>query len=143
MKKIILFTGLAFFLIYSVNAQDDPKPQKYEDVTWHNVVKVDFKSGQSSRAKQIIKMFEKAGQEAGVKGPEKFWFETGKYDVMFIWTMKDGPGSMEWMRTEDNIKWRKAMIEQLGSEEKLQEIQKEYSQLISSSTNEICRKELK
>lgn len=143
MKKMVLLTGLVFFLITTMNAQEEPQPQKHENVTWHNVVKVDFKSGKTGRAKEIIKMFEEGGAEAGTKGPEKFWFSTGKYDAMFIWKMEDGPSAMEWSRTADNIKWRKAMIKQLGSEEKLREIQQEYSSLIASSTNEICRKEVK
>lgn len=142
MKKIMLVVGVVFFVASTVYAQDTAKPKKYENVTWHRVVKTDFKPGQTWRAKQIIKMYEAAGAEAGTKGPEKFWFSTGKYDAMFIWTMEDGPSEMEWSQSADNIKWRAAMIKQAGSEEKMKEIQEEFSSLISSSTSEICRKEL-
>ena len=142
MKKILLIVGAMLFIASSVLAQDDPKPEKYKNVSWHTVVKIDYKSGKVSRAKQIIKMYEAAGAEAGTKGPEKFWFSTGKYDAMFIWTMEGGPADLEWWRTEDNIKWRAAMIKQVSSEEKLKKIQEEFSSLVASSTSEICRKEL-
>lgn len=142
MKKLVLFTGVFFFLVSTTFAQDEQKPKKHENVSWHRVVKVDYKPGQTWRAKQIIKMYKAAGAEAGTKGPESYWFSTGKYDAMFIWTMEGGPADMEWTRTEDNIKWRAAMIKQLGSEEKLKEIQKEFSSLVSSSTSEVCRKEI-
>lgn len=143
MKKLMVFVGVLVFISFNTFAQDDPKPQKHENVSWHNVVKVDFKSGQIGRAKEIIKIYEAAGEEAGTPGPEKFWFETGQYDLMLIWKMENGPGDMEWSRSPNNINWRKAVIKQLGSEEKLKELQKEYSSLISSSTSDICRKEIK
>lgn len=142
MKKLMLAVGVVLFVASTVFAQDAPKPKKHENVTWHRVVKTDFKPGQNWRAKQIIKMYKTAGAEAGTKGPVSYWFSTGEYDAMFIWAMDGGPADMEWSQTADNIKWREAMIKQVGSEEKLQEIQKEFSSLISSSTSNICRKEL-
>ena len=142
MKKVLLFVGVISFLATSAFAQDDAKPQKYENVSWHSVVKVDYKPGKVGRAKEIIKIFKAAGAEAGTTGPESYWFSTGKYDAMFIWKMDNGPGDMEWWRTEDDIKWRKAMIKQVGSEEKMKEIQQEYAGLISSSTSDVSRKEL-
>uniref|UniRef100_UPI003216AD61 hypothetical protein n=1 Tax=uncultured Draconibacterium sp. TaxID=1573823 RepID=UPI003216AD61 len=143
MKKLMVLIGVLFFIVSIVSAQDEVKPAKHENVTWHNVVRIDYKPGQIKRAKEIIKIYEAAGAEAGTPGPEKFWFETGKYDLMLIWKMENGPSDMEWSRSENNIKWRKALIKQLGSEEKVKEIQEEYTSLVSSSTNEICMKELK
>lgn len=142
MKKILLFIGAIAFLLSGASAQEDLKPEKYQNVSWHRVVKVDYKPGQVGRAKEIIKIFKAAGAEAGTLGPESYWFSSGKYDAMFIWKMKNGPSDMEWWRTEDNIKWRAAMIKQVGSEEKMKEIQEEYASLISSSTSDISRKEL-
>jgi hypothetical protein len=143
MKKLLSLSAVIFFMVSTILAQDVLKPQKHENVSWHNVVKVDFKPGQVWRAKEIIKIYETAGAEVGTPGPEKFWFETGPYDLMLIWKMEDGPSALEWLRTENNIRWRNELIKQLGSEEKMQELQKEYSSLILSSTNDICRKEIK
>ena len=133
--------GVISFLVSGALAQDDQKPKKFENVTWHKVVKVDYKPGKVGRAKEIIKIFKAAGAEAGTPGPVSYWFSTGKYDAMFIWKMDNGPADMEWWRTENDIKWRKAMIKQVGSEEKMKETQQEYASLISSSTSDVSRKE--
>lgn len=140
--KTTIILALLLFASTCIMAQDDPKPEKYKNVTWHRVVKIDYKAGEVGRAKEIIKMFEAAGAEAGTPGPEKYWFSSGKYDLMLIWKLENGPSDMEWSQTERSIKWRKAFIKSQGSEEKANEIQKEYSSLVSGSTSEICRKEL-
>ena len=142
MKKLALFVGALCFLISAVLAQEEEKATKHENVTWHRVVKIDYKPGQVWRASEIIKMYEAAGKEAGTPGPEKYWFSSGKYDLMVIWKLDGGPADLEWSRSENNIKWKNALIKLQGSEEKVKEIQEEYRSLISSTTSEICRKEL-
>jgi len=142
MKKLSLLLVAMFLITSGVFAQEEVKPAKYENVTWHNVVMVDFKPGQNSRVKEIIKIYEAGGAEAQTKGPEIYWFSTGEFDAMFIWTMEGGPSDMEWYRDSDNIKWRAAIIKQLGSEEALKKLQQEYSSLVSSSTSYISRKKL-
>lgn len=140
MRTTILI-GLLLFITTCIMAQDEPQAKKYENVTWHRVVKVDYKAGKVGRAKEIIKMFEAAGAEAGTPGPEKYWFSTGKYDLMLIWKFDNGPADLEWSTTENSVKWRKAFIKLQGSEEKVNKLQKEYSSLVSSVSSEICRKE--
>ncbi len=142
MKKLSLLLVVLFLGSSVVSAQEDVKPAKYENVSWHNVVLVDFKSGENSRVKEIIKIYQAAGEEAKTKGPEIYWFSTGEYDAMFIWTMEGGPSEMEWYRDADNIKWRAAMVKQLGSEEAVNKLNKEYSSLVSGSTSYISRKQL-
>jgi len=142
MKKLSLLLVVMFLVASGVCAQDEVKPAKYENVTWHRVVMVDYKPGQNSRVKEIIKIYEAAGAEAQTKGPEKYWFSTGEYDAMFIWTLEGGPSDMEWYRDEGDIKWRAAMVKQLGSEEALNKLNQEYASLVSSSTSYISRKSL-
>lgn len=142
MKTSILLFFLAFILAATTIAQEDQQPQKHKNVTWHNVVMIDYKPGKVWRAKEIIKKFETAGANAGTPGPEKFWFASGKYDLMVIWKFENGPSDLEWSRTENNIKWRKAFVKLMGSEEKANELQKEYQALVASTTNNICRKQL-
>ena len=142
MKKLCLLSTWMIFIVSSVWAQNEVKPAKYENVTWHRVVMVDYKPGQNARVKEIIKIYEAAGAEAQTKGPEAHWFSSGEYDAMFIWTLDGGPSDMEWYRSDRNIKWRAAMVKQLGSEEAVNKLQEEYSSLVSSSTSYISRKEL-
>ncbi|HKI88408.1 MAG TPA: hypothetical protein VKA38_05225 [Draconibacterium sp.] len=142
MKKVMLVVGAIVFIASGILAQEVVKPAKFENVTWHNVVLVNYKPGKISRVKEIIKIYKAAGAEAQTKGPEEYWFSTGEYDAMFIWTMEGGPSDMEWYRNSNDIKWRAAMIKQLGSEEALEKLQEEYSNLVSNSTNYISRKQM-
>jgi len=56
--------------------------------------------------------------------------------------LEGGPSDMEWYRDEGDIKWRAAMVKQLGSEEALNKLNQEYASLVSSSTSYISRKTL-
>ena len=142
MKKLSLPLVVMLLVTSGVFAQEEVKPAKYENVTWHRVVMVDYKPGENTRIKEIIKIYQAAGAEAKTKSPEIFWFSTGEYDAMFIWTMEGGPSDMEWYRDSSDIKWRAAMVKQLGSEEAVNKLNEEYSSLVSSSTSYISRKQL-
>lgn len=142
MKKLSLLLVVLFLGSSVVSAQEDAKPAKFENVTWHNVVMVNYKSGKNTRVKEIIKIYQAAGAEAKTKGPEIHWFSTGEYDAMFIWTLEGGPSDLEWYRNSDDIKWRAAIVKQLGSEEAVNKLNEEYSSLVSSSTSYISRKQL-
>jgi len=142
MKKLSLLLVVMFLATSGVLAQEVVKPAKYENVSWTRVVLVDYKPGQISRIKEIIKIYKAAGAEAKTKGPETYWFSSGEYDAMFIWTMDGGPSDMEWYRDANDIKWRAAMVKQLGSEDAVKKLQEEYNSLVSNSTSYISRKEL-
>jgi len=142
MKKLCLLIVMLFLGSTIVFAQEVVKPEKYVNVTWHRVELVNFKPGQVSRAKEIMTQYQTAGDAANLKGPERYWMETGEYDLMLVWTMEGGPSDLEWDRSPNGIKWRAQIIKQLGSEEALRKLQQEYSGLISNSTSYISRKEL-
>ena len=141
MKKLSILLVVLFLGSSVVFAQEDVKPTKHENVTWCNVVLVNYKPGQASRAKEIMKQYKAAGDAVNLKGPARYWMETGEYDLMLDWTMEGGPSDLEWDRSPNGIKWRAEMIKQLGSEEALNKLRQEYSSLVSNSTNYICRKE--
>ena len=87
MKKLALI-AIAGLISSAVFAQtEEPKPSKY-DATWHRLVLVDFKPGKVGEAKKIIEKYESAGEKAGTPGPQQYWMETGKYDMLLIWDMK-------------------------------------------------------
>lgn len=141
MKKLSLLAVVMAVMVSGALAQNEVKPEKYENVTWHRIVLIDYKAGQDSRAREIIEMYEAAGKAAGLQSPERHWLSTGEYDMMLIWTMNGGPSDMEWRRSADNVKWWSEFVKQQGSEEAATKIRREYSELISSSTSYISRKE--
>lgn len=142
MKTLSLL--VAFTLTFAfTNAQNDPpKPEKWKDVTWHNVVMVKYQAGKTKRAREIIELYKKAGKEAGTKGPQMHWAMTGDYDAMFIWTMDEGPANLEWKQTADGIKWWAKFVEQQGSKEAAEKLSEEYASLVTSSTSFLTMKEI-
>jgi hypothetical protein len=124
MKKLSLLLVVMLLVTSGVFAQEEIKPTKYENVTWHRIVMVNFKPGQVSRAKEIMTQYQAAGAAVNMKGPVSYWMETGEYDVMLVWTMEGGPSDLEWDRSPNGVKWRAQMIKQLGSEEALKNFRK-------------------
>ncbi len=141
MKRLSLLVGMVCFLVSGAMAQEEMEAKKHENVTWQNVVLVDFKAGKVGEAKEIIKKYEAAGAAAQTPGPQKIWLSTGEYDLMLIWTMKDGPASMEWSISPDGAKWQNEFIKQQGSKEAADKIRQQYAELISKSTSYIGMKE--
>ena len=140
MKKLTLFVML-LAMCTMIFAQDDMKPKKFENSTWHKVVLVKYKTGKTGEARKRIEKYEAAGQTAGTPGPETYWFVTGSYDMMLIWDMKDGPSELEWKWDAEGIKWWKAFVKQEGSEEAAEKIQDQYNSLVSGSTSHIVRQD--
>lgn len=132
---MIAFIGTAVF------AQDEKPAPKKHDATWHRVVLVEFKPGKVGEAKAIIKKYQSAGTDAGTPMPQQFWFETGSYDMMLIWDLKNGPSDLEWSWSPDGVKWWNAFVAQEGSEEAAEEVQENYSKLVAGSTSHILRKD--
>ncbi|WP_163715805.1 hypothetical protein [Mangrovibacterium lignilyticum] len=141
-KTLFLFTlALAFSLI--AQAQEEPQALKYENVTYHNIVKVDFKPGTYSRIQEIMKIYMEAGEASGTKGPEVYWLMSGDYDIMYVWTLEGGTADLEWDWSPNGVKWWKALVEKMGSEEKAKDLRKEWASYILKSTNEIARRPIK
>ena len=140
MKKIAFIVFIAC-IGTAVFAQDeDPEPKKF-DATWHRLVLVDFKPGKAGEAQALIEKYESASTKAGTPMPQQFWFETGPYDMMLIWDLKNGPSDLEWDWSPDGVKWWNAFVAQEGSKEAAEEVQKNYSSLVSGSTSQILRKD--
>ncbi|MFB6317990.1 hypothetical protein [Saccharicrinis sp. FJH54] len=142
MKTIVLSLVFMFTLSLAYSQDESPKPEKWKDVTWHEVVMVKYQAGTFKRVNEILDMYKKAGKNAMVEGPKIYWLVSGEYDAMFIWHLEKGPADLEWRRTEDGIKWWNAFIEVVGSKEKADELSKEYSSYIINSTSYVSMKEM-
>ena len=147
MKKIVcvsLLMGL-FIVITSVSAsaQEDTAAKKYDNPQWKRVVLVDYKPGQTNKAREIINNYhKKASKMAGTPGPEMILeLHSGEYDLMAIWAMQGGIEDMNWEISPNNIRWRKAMNELAGGAAEAAAIMQEYSSLVNKSTNYIAKVE--
>ena len=142
MKTFSILIVLMFLITTVGSAQEEPKPVKHENVSWHQVVLVDYKPGKVDKAKEIIKLYQAAGQAAETEAPEMIWFMSGEHDLMLIWTLEDGPSDLEWKFSPDGVKWWKEFINQQGSKEEAEKIQAKYMDLIDSYTSYLAIKNL-
>ncbi|MEM9170282.1 MAG: hypothetical protein AAGC56_11585 [Pseudomonadota bacterium] len=116
-----------------------PKPEpmkaKKRKADYYSVTLVDFKSGREGDAREIIdKYFVAAAEKAGSSMPDMdVTLLTGKYDMMLVWKMKNGPADMEWEMTPDDASWFNAMADVAGGPGKANEIWEEYLSLVQSS----------
>ena len=132
---VILLLSMAGLATPAQAQDEEPEAQRYEDVTWNEVVLVDFKAGEEGRAMEILSdHMIPASKKAGTQVPRHIELQTGPWDLMVIWTMKDGPSEMAWETSPGQAKVQKAMLEMLG-QEKAQKISDEISSVIARSTS--------
>lgn len=138
-----LFLAAAMVLIALVTlpstviAQEgEPQAKRYENVDWHRIVLVDFTAGGRERQLEIIENYlVPASEKAGTQPPVVIEMQSGPWDVMLVWTMKEGPSEMTWERHPENIKSRKALVEIAGSMEEATKVWEEHMSLVARSTS--------
>ncbi len=128
MKKTLILAVLLSSSLFA-NADDHKEAKRMgKEVTWKQVVKVNYKVGMTSKALKIIKdYYHPASVKAGTPVPETVVrMQTGDIDLLVIWRLPGGVNDLTWETSPDNIKWQKAFVELAGSEEKAKEIREEY-----------------
>ena len=141
--KSIKTIGLSLCLLFGMQGMlaQEIAAKKYDDPQWYTIVHVDYLPGKSNKARKIISNYhQKASELAGTPGPMMVLeLNSGPYDIMAVWHMKDGIESLNWETSPNDIKWRKAMNELAGSAEKAAEIIAEYQSCVASSSSSIGR----
>lgn len=139
-----LFFTLALFMFSgTVNAQDEEmKPKKYDNPEWYYVVYIDYETGKFQKAMDIVEnYYMKATKSANLPGPYMVMeMNSGEYDLMVVWKLKDGLDSMNWEISPDDIKWRQAFTKLVGDKEKADKIHEEYQSYVRSSIGQLARK---
>lgn len=130
----VLATVAAFLLLPGpVAAQEEmPQAEKHENVTWYEIVHIEFESGSDSEALELIRdHFVPAYREAEVPGPQMAMVhETGEWDLTLVWHLQDGPSAFEWDTSPQEVEVQKAFIQQVGKE-KAQELSEQYESYVS------------
>ena len=113
-------------------------PTIRENADYLSIIMVDIKPGKRDRAEEIIEdYFEKASEAAGTQQPHLVHLQTGSWDFIVAWDMKDGPVELTYTSNPDGQKWFKALAELTGGEEQAQALWDEYQSLIARSTRMI------
>ena len=111
-------------------------PTIRENAEYMEVVLIDIKPGKRDRAEDIIEnYFRKASKAAGTDMPYMVHLQTGEWDFIVAWDMKDGPVEYTYTGTPNEKKWWAAMVEIAGGEDQAKAIRDEYSSLIARSTS--------
>ena len=142
MKKLFAFiTPLLFSTILSAHT-DNPLPPEGEDnkVSWHSVSMIDYKPGTLEEVKALLQKFETAAETAGTTLPDYYWFDSGKYDLVLTWKLKDGNTDFQGKWSPSGESWWKALVEQEGSEEAARKLQAHYDSLVESSHTTLARR---
>jgi len=140
MKKFFTLIAPLFISAVLFAHPEEPTPPVNSDVMWHTITVVDYKPGTVDEAKVIIGKFETASETAGSTLPVKYWFESGKYDLVVTWKLKDGPADLKGKWSPDGNTWWNALVAQEGSEEAALQLQATYNELIASSVTSVARK---
>lgn len=138
-RKLVLVCSLLVVALLNARS-DEPKTEKKSEVVWHTITVVDYKPGTNETALTCIQKFESASRSAGTSSPDIHWFESGKYDLVITWMLKDGPADLNGRWSPDGDVWWNALVAQEGSEEAAEKLQSDYNDLIASSITSVARK---
>lgn len=141
MKSLsLLFTALitVFFLTHA-EAQE---AKKYDNPEWYSFVYVDYHPGKMGEARDIIEnYYKKASAQAGTPTPVmEISLAAGEYDMLIVWKMVDGVEGLNWQTSPNQIKWRNALNEIAGGEDKAEEIMNRYRDCVRASSSNMGRK---
>jgi len=140
MNKIFTLIAPLFISAILSAHPEEPTPPVNSDVMWHTITVVDYKPGTVDEAKVIIEKFESASETTGANLPVIYWFESGKYDLVVTWKLKDGPADLQGKWSPDGNNWWNALVAQEGSEEAALQLETTYNELIASSVTSVARK---
>ena len=111
-------------------------PTIRENAEYMEIVMVDIKPGKRGRAEEIIdNYFSKASKAAGTDEPYMVHLQTGSWDFIVAWDMKDGPVEYTYTGTPNQKKWRAALNEIAGGEDQAKALLDEYSSLVARTTS--------
>lgn len=139
MKKltsICVAAALAAIPAVALAEHHEEGPTIRENAEYLNIIMIDIKPGKRDRAEEIIEnYFSKAAKAAGTQEPYLVHLQTGSWDFIVAWNMKDGPVQLTYTSNPDGKKWFAAMSELAGGEEQAQAIWDEYQSLIARSNS--------
>lgn len=139
-KALAVAAAFTMFAVPASAQDDDGGPMTQgDDAKYVEVVFIKYKPGKRERAIEIIaEHFVKATEASGTPDPlGVIHMQTGEWDSMVVWSLEGGMADLEWYRSEDNVKWWAALVEQEGGEEAAGELMAEYQSLIDEAETDV------
>jgi len=142
MKKPLLIILIALLIPAFLLAQEEQKPKKHENPEWYRVVHVKFHTGKMGEATKIIKDYYRPVADKLDMDVTTYDLISGEWDRITFFKMPEGMSQFEWETSPASIEWNKELAKQIGSEEKMEEIQAQYQSCILENKVEIVRKKV-
>lgn len=140
MNKLIIAAAVlaAPLALAPASAQDgmDAQPE-IANKDWYNVVYYDFKPRKTGAALDLIKEFIAVDRELGLEPPMMIRLNTGEYDAMVIFPMRQGIAQMGWKSNPSGQKWNDAFAKRLGGREKVSEHWEKFAATIDRTSSDI------
>ena len=139
-KVFAIFVALTVFAVPAAAQDNEQGPQTQgDDAHYVRTTLVKYKHGKRGRAFEIVAdHFKPAGEKAGTPGPlGVIHYQTGEWDALYVWNLEGGMADLEWFRSENDIKWYAALVEQEGGKEAADELLAEYASLIDEAESDV------
>lgn len=134
MRSIVTFalaSALASIPAAALAGGQDEGPTIRENADYMEIEFVDIKAGKRDRAEEIIDdYFFKASEAAGTAKPYLVHLQTGEWDFIVAFDLKEGPVEFTYTQTPDGKKWWAAFVKLAGGEDKAKAIMDEYQSLV-------------
>ena len=130
----------ALLLPVSASAQDALK--KRENVSYHEVVNLDFKPGHNDAAWEIL--YQKIAP--AVRSMDKNFialdWESGPWDTTVYITLEEGYGTLEYADSPQGAAFMEALAKQEGSKEAAGQVMKDWVSHIASDSRDLAHMHL-
>lgn len=134
MRKLLLATaafGLALPAAPVLADDHEKADRQLAEVDWYRINMIKWKHGKGDRAHEIIDMFEKVDIALGRNDVIDLHMNTGEWNSIVAFKMKEGIQGMAYQRTGEPDEWDIEFAKQVGGEEKAKELMAEFESLIA------------
>lgn len=141
MRKLLMATAALGMAMTGAPALADDHEEKAErelaEVTWYRINMIKWKVGKGDRAHEIIDMFEKVDAALGRNDVIDLHMNTGEWNSIVAFKMKDGIQAMAYQPTGEPDPWDAEFARQVGGEDKAKELMAEFNSLIAAEERHI------
>ena len=135
---VLFVAGSVLAMAFPVIAQELPKATKFQDAEYYTARYVKFKPGKVGEAYGIIRDHFVPVDKAIGRKVIAFHLQTGEWDQVVFFPLKEGPSELEWITSPTGEKWWAAFAKQEGGAENARELWQKFLGLVAHTKEEIA-----
>lgn len=139
--RLVGFVAMILLLSHSALLADDlPKAEKWENVSWYVMVFQKFKPGKAIDAQKFVEEhWALVDEDAGRTDIIGYEFVFGKWDWVIFFPL-DGPEMLNWKMSPEDERWFAAWVKHAGSMEDSAALFEEWNALIHEYETALVRR---